>query len=118
MAIIGEVSEAYRHASGQKQQAHNRPITGTKHGTITKKNGSRQLCAIRDIDGAHFDILAGVLFNDSYEVLRGALVSRDIVARRPTFIAHTNSHKFMLYDDVWLTEGVRDVTTELLTVRP
>jgi hypothetical protein len=77
------------------------------------KNRSRQLSAIRSLNGGHFDFLAGVLFDEQYGVLRAALIPHAAVKLRATYVAHTNSHKFMLHDDVWLVEGVRDVTAEL-----
>jgi hypothetical protein len=33
---------------------------------ITRFNNSRQLSAIRDLNGGHFDFIAGVLFNEDY----------------------------------------------------
>jgi hypothetical protein len=80
------------------------------------KNRSRQLGAIRALDGEHFDFLAGVLFDDTYGVLRAALIPYATVKLRATYVAHTNSHKFILHDDVWRAEGVRDVTAELAAV--
>src|SRR5260370_14006251 len=52
---------------------------------ITRYNSSRQLSAIRDLGGSHFDFLATVLFNEDYGIIR---------------------------DDIWNAPGVRDVTTE------
>jgi hypothetical protein len=37
---------------------------------ITRFNNSRQLSAIRNLARAHFDFLAGVLFNEDYTVMR------------------------------------------------
>src|SRR5664280_580678 len=37
---------------------------------MTRFNSSRQLSAIRDLAGGHFDFLAGVLFNEDYSVKR------------------------------------------------
>jgi hypothetical protein len=59
----------------------------------TRHNKSRQLGSIRDFEGKHFDILAGVLFTESYEVLRAALIPYSVVASRAAFVARTNSHK-------------------------
>jgi hypothetical protein len=79
----------------------------------TRHNKSRQLGAIRDLPGRHFDFLAGVLFSEDYEVFRAAIIPYTVVEMRATFVPHTNSHKFMLHDEVWNAEGVRDVTAEL-----
>jgi len=83
---------------------------------ITRYNKSRQLSAIRDLDGAHFDFIAGVLFNADYTVMKAALIPHVIAVERATFVERTNSHKFLLRDDVWNASGVRDVTMELRAV--
>ncbi len=80
---------------------------------ITRHNRSRQLSAIRDFAGRHFDHLAGVLFTEEYRVFRAAIIPYAIVEQRAKFVKHTNSHKFVLHDDVWHAPGVRDVTQAL-----
>lgn len=80
---------------------------------VTRHNKSRQLSAIRDLAGAHFDCLAGVLFNEDYSVMRAAIIPRSIAVERASFVARTNSHRFVLRDDIWDAAGVRDVTSEL-----
>jgi hypothetical protein len=84
---------------------------------ITKFNKSRQLSAIRDFEGGHFDFLAAILFAEDYTVLRGAIIPRAVVEARAVFVKHTNSHKFILRDDVWDALGVSDVTTDLRAVQ-
>jgi hypothetical protein len=83
---------------------------------ITRYNKSRQLSAIRDLAGAHFDFLAGVLFNADYTVARAALIPHAVALQRATFVKRTNSHRFLLRDDVWVAPLVRDVTAELRAV--
>jgi hypothetical protein len=80
---------------------------------LTRHNASRQLGAIRDFAGRHFDYLAGVLFAEDHTVLRAALVPYSVVAERASFVKRTNSHRFVLHEDVWNALGVRDVTKEL-----
>jgi hypothetical protein len=72
---------------------------------MTRFNNSRQLSAIRNLDGAHFDFLVGVLFNEDYTILRAALIPYSVALQRASFVEYTNSHKFMLRDDVWSTAG-------------
>lgn len=84
---------------------------------ITRFNGSRQLSAIRNLAGAHFDFLASVLFSQDYSVMRAALIPHAVALQRATFVAHTNSHRFLLRDDVWSARDVRDVTLELRAVK-
>jgi len=80
---------------------------------FTGHNRSRQLGAIRDFAGRHFDYLAGVLFTEEYDIFRAAIIPYAVVEVRAKFITHTNSHKFSLYDDIWAAYGVRDVTSDL-----
>ena len=77
-------------------------------------NESRQLSAIRDLDG--FDTLAAVLLDKDYRVLRAALIPSGVARERCKFVRHTNSYKFMLTDDVWDDTQVMDATKELRAV--
>ena len=81
---------------------------------LHRYNRSRQLSAIRDVEG--FDALAAVLFDHQYRVSRAALIPGVVVCERLKFVGHTNSHKFMLTDDVWEDGRVRDVTGDLRAV--
>lgn len=85
---------------------------------IYRRNKSRQLSAIRDIEGGHFQVLAGVLFDDDFNVMKAALIPAALVAERSTFITRTNSNRFMLRDDVWNAPGVVDVTAEISAAMP
>lgn len=82
----------------------------------TRHNKSRQLSAIRALHGGHFDFLAGVLFNEDYTVQRAALIPHAVAIARAKFVERTNSHKFMLSDDIWNAEGVKEVTQQLQSV--
>ena len=83
---------------------------------ITRFNKSRQLSAIRDMAGSHFDCLAGVLFREDYTVMRAALIPHAAALERATYVERTNSHRFLLRDSIWEASGVRDVTKELRAV--
>lgn len=83
---------------------------------ITRNNKSRELSAIRDFDGEHFDFLAGVIFSEDYTIIRAAIIPHLVVLKRATFMQRTNSHKFHLRDEVWDASGVLDVTAELRAV--
>lgn len=78
---------------------------------LHRRNTSRQLSAIRDLDG--FDVLAAVLFDHNYRTLRAILIPAAVVRDRSTYTAHTNSHRFLLQDDVWDAPGAKDVTDRL-----
>lgn len=83
---------------------------------VHRRNKSRQLSAIRDLAGGHFDVLAGVLFDDDYNVTRAALIPRAVVETQSTYIAHTNSNKLMLRDAIWSLDVVEDVTDQIRAV--
>ena len=83
---------------------------------ITRFNNSRQMSAIRDMAESRFDFLAGVIFKEDYTVLRAALVPHSVALERATYVKHTNSHRFLLRDDIWNAPGVRDVTSQLQAV--
>ncbi|SFI64860.1 hypothetical protein [Aerobium aerolatum] len=63
-------------------------------------------------------MLAGVLFDDDFNVMKAALIPIALVVEKSTFIAHTNSNRFMLRDDVWNAPGVQDVTAAIATAMP
>lgn len=75
------------------------------------RNKSRQMSAIRSLEG--FDVLAAVLFDESYCVARAALIPTDVVKSESTYIRHTNSYNFLLRDSIWDILGVEDVTDRL-----
>lgn len=85
---------------------------------VHRRNKSRQLSAMRDLAAGQFDVLAAVLFDDDFNIVRAALIPISIVEKRATFVAHTNSSKFMLRDDVWDELGVQDVTVQIRTAMP
>ena len=77
-------------------------------------NRSRQLSAIRDLDG--FDVLAAVLFDNVYRVVRAALIPVDVVRRHSIYTGHTNSFRFLLRDNVWDESEVIDATARLRAI--
>ncbi|MBI1272951.1 MAG: hypothetical protein GC131_02560 [Alphaproteobacteria bacterium] len=83
---------------------------------ITTYSKSRQMSAIRDLGGAPFDFLAGLLFDESYEVTRAAIIPRVVVVECSKYVDHTHSHRFLLRDNIWDDVRVRDVTKELRAV--
>lgn len=81
---------------------------------VNNTPGERQLSALRNLEGRHFDFIAGVLFSCDYSIYKAALIPyQTIVDCKPYFTQHTNNHIFYLKDSVWKIPGVRDVTEEL-----
>jgi len=80
---------------------------------LTAHNNSRQLGALRDLPAQGFDILAAVLFQQEYRVLRAALIPHARVVALAKRVERTNSWRFLLRDAVWSAPDVRDVTEDL-----
>ena len=80
---------------------------------VTPRNPSRQLGAIRRLPEKTFDVLAAVLFDETYGVSRAILIPHGIVSTRAKHVPHTNSWRVMLEDWWWQAPGVRDVTAAL-----
>ena len=83
---------------------------------LTRHNDSRQLSAIRNLESAHFDLLAGVLFNEDFSVMKAALIPFQVVKDHAVFVKHTNGWKFVLRDSIWALPGVEDITDRLKAV--
>ncbi len=83
---------------------------------LTRQNNSRQLSAIRNLESAHFEFLAGVLFNEDFLVMKAALIPFHVVKDHAVFVKHTNGWKFVLRDSIWTLPGVEDITERLQQV--
>jgi hypothetical protein len=82
---------------------------------ITSQNPSRQLSWLRDLDGEHFDYLAGVLFEEDFSVKRAALIPCAVVKQVSKFV-DPYGYRFILRETVWDARGVKDVTDILRAV--
>ena len=80
---------------------------------LTLHNSSRQLGALRRIPDKNFDVLAAVLFNEDFSVMRAALIPHSVAVERSKYVKATNSWKFMLTDNIWSLEGVVDATEKV-----
>lgn len=83
---------------------------------ITPRNPSRQLSALRNLPSKPFDVLAGVLLDHNFRVLRGALIPFEVVQEKTTYMKHVNAWRLLLKDSVWDIAGVKDVTSELKAI--
>jgi hypothetical protein len=82
---------------------------------INPDNKSRQLSAIRNLDGHDFDYLIGVLFDDKFKVVRAAKIPYAIIGQHAKFQKHTNSHILHLPDKLFGDAHVEDITESLRT---
>ncbi len=80
---------------------------------LTRRNKSRQLGALRRLDEGNFDWLAAALFNENYTVKRAALIPFAIVKKNAKRVEATNSWRFILRDNLWDFDGVRDCTKDI-----
>ncbi len=103
--------------SGYDAIGGNRQRFQIKCRRITAHNTSRQLSALRNLASKPFDILAALLFDESYVVTRAALIPIEVVVEHSKFTTHVNAHRFMLRDSVWLLPNVRDVTEQLVAAQ-
>lgn len=59
---------------------------------VTPENPSRQLSAIRDLDGKHFDFLIAVVYDKKFEVILALKISHAVVVAKSTWQKATNSN--------------------------
>ena len=81
---------------------------------LTPHNTSRQLSFIRNLHDRQFDLLAGILFHNGFEIKKAALVPHAVIQLRARYSKHANAWLFDLKDEVWKETGVVDVTDELV----
>lgn len=79
---------------------------------LTRFNASRQVSALRGLEEARFDFLAGIVFREDFIVERAALVPHETVLANARYV-ESWGWRFRLADSLWRVEGVIDVTREL-----
>jgi hypothetical protein len=82
---------------------------------ITSRNASRQLRALRKLPDRPFDVLAAVLFDEDFGIMRAALLPYELVVACAKRAEHTNSWRLMMSDRLLLMLGVEDVTDRIRT---
>src|SRR6266481_6778003 len=80
---------------------------------VTPTNKSRQLSAIRDIEGEHFNFLIAVVYNKDFEVILALKIPRSVVESKSSYVKSTNSYKLMAEDSLKNEAGVEDIATLL-----
>jgi hypothetical protein len=76
---------------------------------VTPANKSRQLSAIRDIQGEHFNFLIAVVYDKDFEVILALKIPRSVVVAKSTYVKSTNSYKLMAEDGLKDEPGVEDI---------
>jgi len=80
---------------------------------ITPRNKSRQLSAIRDVEGEHFDFLIAVIYDQNFDILRAFKIPREVVQKAGKHSKHTNSLILHARDALLDEVGVKDITKQL-----
>jgi hypothetical protein len=84
---------------------------------LTRHNTSTQLSAIRGLDLCHFDLLAGVLYDEEFLVTRACLIPYDVVKSTATYRKHVNGWTLYLRPTMWEEPGVIDISGQLKTAQ-
>jgi len=86
LELAGNSSAGYdaKSASGVRVQIKARRVTA--------KNPSRQLSAIRNLEGKDFDELVAVIFNESFEIIEAVSIPHSLVGEYSSYREHVNAH--------------------------
>ncbi|HEY9201587.1 MAG TPA: hypothetical protein VIQ81_08330 [Gammaproteobacteria bacterium] len=76
---------------------------------ITPENKSRQLGAIRNLEGKDFDQLAAVIFNENYEIIDALLIPYEVIGEYAKFRNHVNAHIMHLKGPILTDPRVKDI---------
>lgn len=78
---------------------------------VTPNNKSRQLSAIRDIEGGHFDFPIAVVYSKDFDVILALKIPRSVVVSKYSYVKATNSYKLMAEDSLNHDRVCEDVAT-------
>lgn len=76
---------------------------------ITPENNSRQLSAIRNLEGKNFDFLIAVIFDKDYKILNAVMIPHEVVEEYATYKKHVNGHILHLRAAILEDSRVRDI---------
>lgn len=107
LVLVGGSHKGYDALSSDKRRYQ------IKCRRITAHNKSRQLSQMRNMQGDPFDFLVGVLFAHDFTVMRAAIVPISVVLEHAKYVAHTNSWRFLLRDEILAATGVEDITLKI-----
>ncbi len=80
---------------------------------VSTRNKSLQAGDIRKLDECLFDYLAGIVFDEQYEVKFAMLIPHLLILNSALKIKHTNSFRIYLRHDWFDKEGVVDLTKKV-----
>jgi hypothetical protein len=76
---------------------------------VSPENPSRQLSAIRNLDGKHFDFLIAVVYDKKFEVILALKIPHAVVVAKSTWQKATNSSLLHAKDSLKSEPGVEDI---------
>ena len=77
---------------------------------LERTNSSRQLGVIRNLDGNEFDYLAGILFDNDFEIKEAYLIPHQAISEFGRFSTHQNGYILQLRGNLLNSQGVQDIT--------
>ncbi len=77
---------------------------------VSPENPSRQLSAIRNLDGNHFDFLIAVVYDKNFEVVLAVKIPHAVVVAKSRWQKGTNSFLLHAKDNLKDEAGVEDIT--------
>ena len=80
---------------------------------VTARNRSRQLSAIRKLEGQDFDELVAVIFNEAFEVVEAVSIPHAVVGEYGTFRKHVNAHILLVQGRLLEDPRVKSLRSEL-----
>ena len=84
---------------------------------ITKGHTRRQLSAIRDIAGRHFDFLISLIYDSSFEVIEAKKIPWAVVSTYKVS-SHTNGVILVANSSLFSKPGVVDITPDFIGYQP
>lgn len=83
---------------------------------IHQANKSRQLSAMRNLDQQPFDMLAVIIFEESYTIRHAAIIPYALVMEVASYRTHVNGWLFHARDALFERDDVRSVKPEIEAV--
>lgn len=82
---------------------------------VSKKNKSRQLGAIRDLEGNHFQFLIAVIYDEHFHIEQVLKIPHCVVGAIARKSSHTNSWILVVNSTIAQPRGVEDITEDFVS---
>lgn len=81
---------------------------------VTPDNPSRQLSALRNYEGADFDYLVAVIFDENYTILDACKIPHEVIRDYARHSAHVNAHLINLKGAILADSRVVSIKEQLM----